>query len=211
MSSNKQQKILEREPMKKYIILILLLVLTTVITASDLNWRSFEDAHKIAQTENKIILIDFYTDWCGWCKKMDNETYSNEKIIDLLNEDFVTVKINPEKQGSIELGGQTMTWEQFAADVGVTGYPATAFFTPDFKLIDLIPGYYDPKNMEMVLKFMSDAIYEKISFQDYRLFHEVQTLASAQNSDPELDFILGYFHLRFFDQKEKAYNSFKTA
>lgn len=197
--------------MKKYINLILLLVLTATITASDLNWRSFENAQQIAKSENKIILIDFYTDWCGWCKKMDNETYSNETIINLLNEDFVTVKINPEKQGNIKLEDQTISWERFAAEVGVSGFPATAFFTPNNQLIDLVPGYYDPENMELLLNFMSKGMYQKISFQDYRLFNEVQTLASIENSSPELDFVLGYFHLRFFGEKEKAYKSFKSA
>lgn len=197
--------------MIKYINLFLFLALGAMLLASDLNWRTFEEALKIAKTEDKVILVDFFTDWCGWCKKMDSETYSNKEIVDLLHKDFVTVKINPEKQGSITLGDQTLSWERFAAEVGVTGYPATAFFTPNFQLIDLVPGYYDPGNMELLLNFMSKEMYQKISFQDYRLFNEVQTLASIENSSPELDFVLGYFLLRFFGEKEKAYKSFKSA
>ena len=57
----------------------------------------FESGFVKAKREGKILLVDVYTDWCGYCKKMDRETYTDAKIIEKLNKDFVMVKLNPEK------------------------------------------------------------------------------------------------------------------
>ena len=79
-------------------LLLALIVLSfSTAFASPLKWYSFQEGLEKAQQENKLILIDFYTDWCGWCKKMDKETYSDAKIISLVESGFVPVKVNPEE------------------------------------------------------------------------------------------------------------------
>jgi len=61
-----------------------------------LTWLSYNEGLALAEKENKYILIDFYTDSCGYCKKMDKETYSKEEVKKFLNENFVVVKVNAE-------------------------------------------------------------------------------------------------------------------
>lgn len=197
--------------MFKNIFFFMTLILFTSVSANELKWLSLEEAVKIAEKENKTILIDFYTDWCGWCKKMDKETYSDKGIIKILNANFVVVKINPEKQGTVKLKSGEMSYRELANEVGVRGYPATVFFTPDFKFIELVSGYFDPENMKTVLNFMEEQKYNSISFQDYRLFTEVKKLSTAQKDNPKYDFILGYFHLTFFNEYEKAHARFQEA
>jgi thioredoxin-related protein len=78
-------------------LLLTVFLFTTIISANDkLKWYGFDEGLAKAKKENKFLLVDFYTDWCGWCKKMDSETYANKNIIKLLNKDFVLVKLNPE-------------------------------------------------------------------------------------------------------------------
>ncbi len=61
-----------------------------------LKWLSWNEGYPKAKETGKILLIDMYTDWCGWCKKMDRDTYSKKEVIDLINEHFIPVKFNPE-------------------------------------------------------------------------------------------------------------------
>lgn len=180
------------------------------ISANELNWQKFEEALKTAHQEDKIILVSFYTDWCGWCKKMDNETYTDAEIKNMLNKDFVAVRINPEKPGSINLPHGTISFNQLASELGVRSFPSTAFLTSELVLIDVVPGFYEPSNMKTLLNFMSDGLYQKLSYQDYQLFNEAQKLYEATPS-PKLNYIIGYFQLTFFDEKELAYKNFETA
>jgi thioredoxin-related protein len=61
-----------------------------------IKWMSWQEAVEANKKEQKKIFIDCYTDWCGWCKKMDRDTYANPDIIKKLNKDFIVVKFNPE-------------------------------------------------------------------------------------------------------------------
>ena len=56
-------------------------------------WYSVEEGFKRAQSEGKYVIMDVYTDWCGWCKKMDADTYNNETVSEYLNAHFVLIKI----------------------------------------------------------------------------------------------------------------------
>jgi len=197
--------------MQKILSLILVLLVTISISASELKWHSFEEAYDIAQKENKIILIDFYTDWCGWCKKMDQSTYTNKKIINTINEDFVVVKINPEEDGYIQTPNGKIEYRRLSNEIGVTGFPSVGFFTKDFEFIDVVAGYQDPTNMSTLLSFMKDGLYDKLSFQDYRLFNEVKKMSHAKTVSPKVNYVLGYFYMVFFKDNAKAFKNFETA
>ena len=64
---------------------------------------SFENALKTAKKEHKKVIVDIYTDWCGWCKKMDREAYSDEGIKKIIKDDFIYVKLNAEGKGLASL------------------------------------------------------------------------------------------------------------
>ena len=128
-----------------YIILFILLSFS-VAFAGDLKWYDYDKGAKLAKTENKIILVDFYTDWCGWCKKMDATTYKNDKVVDYLNKYFVAVKLNPEKKSSLSYKGQNTNSGQLARDAGVNGFPATGFFTSNEEFLGVISGYIAPED-----------------------------------------------------------------
>ena len=86
--------------------------------AAKINWQpSYFAARKAARRSGKPLFIDFYTDWCGFCKDMDRTTYRNAKFI-AYSRGWIMVKVNPEKS---ELG------RQLAQKYRVDGFPTMIF------------------------------------------------------------------------------------
>lgn len=122
------------------------LVMVSTICTQSIKWYSPEKGFAKAAKEKKIVLVDIYTDWCGWCKKMDKETYANKSVAKALNKNFVCVKYNPEKDGKIKIGSKIYTPGDFEKLTNVEGYPSTAFFRSDGKFIETIAGYLERKD-----------------------------------------------------------------
>lgn len=134
-----------------------------------LSWLTFNAGMDQSVKENKKILVDVYTDWCGWCKKMDKEVYTDAKVIALLNEKFVVIKLNAESSNKLSYNGKEFTEQEFARTLGIDGYPTTVFFEPDSKPITRIPGYVETKTFTQVLNYIGDDHYKTISYQDFLL------------------------------------------
>lgn len=99
----------------------------------------YQVALEKAKDENKPILVDFYTDWCGWCKKMDQSTYQDEKIINL-SQKFIMVKIDGDKHSDL------------VKNFNISGYPSTAFVGPDGKHLSTAVGYQKTSSMAAKMK-----------------------------------------------------------
>lgn len=133
--------------------------------------NAFEDALKKAASENKRVVIDVYTDWCGWCKKMDAEAYSDKDVKKLLEENFVLVKLNAEGKEKITYNGKKYTEEELSYYFEVFSFPTTIFLEPDGKLISFkydnypmknIPGYVKTDEFRKLLIFFKEGKYTDI-------------------------------------------------
>lgn len=93
--------------------------------------RDLRRAIEVARSEGKLIVADVYTDWCGWCKKMDKEIYSDPAIVALSREQ-VFVKVNAEDRGEGQI---------FARDMGVKGYPTTIILDSSGRVLNIAQGY----------------------------------------------------------------------
>ena len=92
----------------------------------------FADAMKKARKEKKIIMIDYYTTWCGWCKRLDRDTYSSEELGKYADDNIVSLKLNAEDKGE---------GTDLAQKAGITGYPTIVFYDADGKEIHRVVGY----------------------------------------------------------------------
>ena len=132
-----------------------------------LPWLAFDAATERAKRENKHLIVDVYTTWCGWCKVMDRQTYGNAVVADYLTENFVLAKVNGESSAEIHWKGKVMTERSFARSIGVTGFPTTYFLKPDAEMIGGAPGFISPGNFIIYAKYVSTRWYEKGSPQEY--------------------------------------------
>ena len=140
-----------------------------VEAASGLAWKSFDEAAALARKQNKKILVDVYTDWCGWCKKMDKEVYANASVIGALNANFISVKLNAESSTrSLTFKGKTLTEEQFAAAAGVTGFPTTLFLDASSEPITVLPGFVTAERFVPILNYIGENHYKSISFEEFQ-------------------------------------------
>jgi thioredoxin-related protein len=130
-------------------------------------WLSFDAAVEKAQRENKHMIVDIYTNWCGWCKVMDRQTYGNDDVAAYLTEHFSLAKVNGESSSKLTWNGKTLTEREFARAVRVTGYPATFFMKPNAELLGGVPGYIKSHDMMIYAKFISTKYYEKGSLQQF--------------------------------------------
>lgn len=95
-----------------------------------LQWFEYVEGYNKAKAENKILLVDAYTDWCGWCKVMDRETYTNAEVIAALNQDFICVKFNPEVEKTHSFGKYNLKSQEllyWLANGQPGGYPTSYF------------------------------------------------------------------------------------
>lgn len=88
--------------MKKFVFLLLVgFSFHHTFGAEEINWLDFESAVEANKKDKKPFFIDVYTDWCGWCKKMDQSTFIDPQVVTFINENFHAVKFNAEQQEAI--------------------------------------------------------------------------------------------------------------
>jgi thioredoxin-related protein len=144
---------------------------TETNTPNGIKWMTFEEAVKKAETDKnpKNIFIDFYTSWCGWCKVMDKQTFTDPNVIELMNKYFYPVKFDAEGKDPITFKGQQFVfvpegrngYHQLAADFmqGKMSYPTFMFLNPKFEVITPISGFVKPEDFEPIVNFLGQNKY----------------------------------------------------
>ncbi len=119
--------------------------------ATGIAWASsFENALEEAQIDGKIVMVDFFTDWCGWCRRLDSDTYSNADVAAHARR-IVCVKVNAERRTDL------------ARRYGVRVFPTITFLRPDGTQIDGIRGYLPPRQFIPVLDRVTDSAGERFT------------------------------------------------
>jgi thioredoxin-related protein len=143
--------------------------------ADKLPWLSLDQVAANMKKEKRPILIDLYTDWCGWCKVMDRKTYSNKNVSSYVQQKFYPVKIDAETRKNIAWNGKTYTFNSnyktndFAVYLtnGQLSYPTTVIIPVDGEP-QAIPGYLTPSEFELIATYFGDGKYGKVAFEDYQ-------------------------------------------
>jgi thioredoxin-related protein len=146
-----------------------------VATAEKVKWMTLEEVAVSLQKEKRPVLIDLYTDWCGWCKVMDKKTYSNKNVVAYIGQKFYTVKLDAEGRKDITWNGKTYTFNKgyktndFAIYLtnGQLSYPTTVVIPVDGEP-QAIPGYLAPNEFELIAKYFGEGNFGKVNFDEYQ-------------------------------------------
>ena len=165
-------------------LVIVLITATGTMTAQEIKWMTMNEALAAQKKEPKKIFMDAYTTWCGPCKMLDKNTFSNADVANFLNKNYYPVKFNAEGNSEITYQGRTFknpgydpnrkgrnSQHQLAQALKISGYPSLVFFDEQGKLIGPIPGYRTPHQLELFLKLFLKEDYKEITtpeaFQKY--------------------------------------------
>jgi thioredoxin-related protein len=152
---------------------------TTKVQATEegIKWMTWEEAMKLQATAPRKIMVDVYTDWCGWCKRMDKEAFSDAQVGAYVNTNFYAVKLDAEQKADILFGDKTFKYvsqgrggyHEFAAALldGQMGYPTVVYLNEKFERTVVSPGYKKADVLMKELKFTGDNHYLKGSWDDY--------------------------------------------
>lgn len=152
---------------------------------AEIQWLSLEEAIAAQKKAPKKILIDVYTNWCGPCRMMNNDTFKNDSVIAYVNKHFYAVKFNAEGNDTVEFRGQTFTnpdydtnkvngrngTHQFAAIAAMQGrlsYPTIVYLDENLDILSPVPGYIKAPEIEPILRFFAENIYLTKKWEEYQ-------------------------------------------
>lgn len=121
----------------------------------EVDWYSYDEGIAKMQSEDKNGFLHFYTDWCTYCKKIDEETFSVKYVSDYLNDNYVPIKVNAEEQ------------KDLAREYGANQFPSNLFLSTDTEVIAGRPGYIPREQMIGILKYIHTESYETMTFEDF--------------------------------------------
>jgi thioredoxin-related protein len=157
--------------------------------AVKIKWLKFEEAMELNKTAPKKILIDFTTSWCGWCKVMDKNTFSNPNIAAYISQNFYAVRFDAETKDTITYkekkyvnkGTGNRPPHELAVELlkGQLSYPTILYMDENSNPISAVPGYMKPEEIEPVLVFFSQDVYKQIPFEKFKEFFNTTYKDSA--------------------------------
>ncbi len=132
-----------------------------------IDWQAYDVGLKKALDEDKHVFIDFTAKWCGYCRKMEREVFTDPRIIDLLNNDFIPVRVDGESRKELDIDGYKVTERNLAVrEFGVRGYPTFWFLKSDGSKIGPIGGYRPTEFMLEALNFVKEKRYDSTATEE---------------------------------------------
>jgi thioredoxin-related protein len=144
-----------------YIIIILLVLMfigqfsSATAGTAGISWHPYDEGMALGKSQEKKVFINFYATWCSYCRMMDTTTFKDAAIIAYLNENFISIKVDVDKQRSV------------AAQYNISPLPDVWFISEKGEAIGNKPGYIPTKEMLPVLKFIQTDSYLKMSYQKF--------------------------------------------
>jgi len=114
--------------------------------ANHINWHNYKQGMSLAKKENKRVYLHFYTDWCNFCKEMDQTTFRNPSIIKMLNKDFVAIRVNTNKETTV------------AGKYNIRPVPDNWFLSADGKKLRNFLGYYEADQFVTVIRYVIEKL-----------------------------------------------------
>ena len=148
--------------MMRFYSVLLVFIFTGLAAAQEINWMSMEAALAKQKEVPKKIMVDMYTTWCGPCRMLDKNTFSNKKLAAYVNANYYAVKFNAEGNAVVNFNGQKLnnpnydpakarrrnSQHQLAQFFGIRSYPTIMFLGEKGEFLAPISGYRTPGQLE---------------------------------------------------------------
>ncbi len=158
-----------------------------------MKWTTFD---KIANKQGqKMVFIELYTSWCGWCRRMENVTFNDPTVSKYMNKNFHNIQFDAEIRKSINFLGKTYRFNSadgsrgrhslakaLMQDSEKQGYPTVAFLDENYNLIQAIPGYIVAKDFEVIMHYFGDKNYKTKTWTKFVKEYNVGTVDPAKYS-----------------------------
>lgn len=151
---------------------------------NQIQWTTIENASQM-KDNTKLYFVDFYTNWCGWCKRMDKDVFSDTTIIKLMNRYYVPVKFNAEGNSEFSWKGTKYvgtpvppngrpTLHSFTRTMlgNQMGFPSFIVYGKDRSTITVLQGYQPVEDLTIVLWYFASGDYRKYSYEKYQSIFE---------------------------------------
>ena len=122
---------------------------------SQIAWTNYQEGMERIKTEKKRGVLHFYTTWCTYCKVMNANTFTDAKVIQYLNDNFIPMYINAEVDTVV------------ARTYGANKFPFTAFLDEKGDVIGSRPGYIQPEMLLDMLQYIHTDDYKSITFSAF--------------------------------------------
>ncbi len=141
-----------------------------------INWMTIEQAEEACRKKPRKVFIDVYTDWCGWCKKMDQSTFRDSAVAAFAGKQFYAVKLNAEDRSNLIFKNRvyaynaTMRSHDLAIALlnGQMSYPSLVFLDEKLNPIQTFGGFSDAGQFSMLLHYFHENAYrKKITLDDF--------------------------------------------
>ncbi len=127
--------------------------------------------------EPRKVFVDVYTNWCGWCKKMDATTFKDPKIIRYLSENYYSIKFNAEVKESIVFKGKEYKYiasgrrgyNELAAYLlnGRLSYPTTVYLDEELNVLTAVPGFKRTNDLNKILNFFGGDYFKTMDWATF--------------------------------------------
>ncbi|MGQ7945941.1 thioredoxin family protein [Flavobacterium sp. WC2509] len=151
--------------MKKWLYIALIFFLVIPSGFAQLKTYTFEEAEKVVKEKPKPFVIFIHTSWCNYCKMMENSTFKNPEIINLLNTNFYFIPLDAESKNDIHFNNHTFQFKPNGQNTGIhelatalatvnsqVVYPTLTILHADYSIIFQKPSFLTAKELLIILK-----------------------------------------------------------
>lgn len=165
-------------PKKLAFVLLLVLGSLAVMAQERIQWLTWEEAIALSNEEKRKFVVDVYTDWCRFCKKMDTATFQDPNVTEYINENYYAIKFNAEQREDIRLHEKVYKYvrpagqrgyHQLAAEItfGKLSYPTVVFLDEEMQVIQPIAGYKEADFLELVMKYFAEDHHKTTAWKQF--------------------------------------------
>lgn len=155
----------------KVLLLVAMVLLTAcsethdvVRPAPEIVWTGIEEGLAQGTGSDKKILVNIYTDWCNYCKKMTDTVYPDSTVRQTVYEHFIPVGLNAESDAMVTFKGEPISERELARKLGVRSYPTMLFLSSNGDLILQSNGYMPAEDFNRMLLYIGSNAYQSMEF-----------------------------------------------